>query len=212
MARCNALKPQVGVRRPDHEPIAARVDSLKIATLLRGGNLPHGCVYPPELRARRDLLRRRQHLVRQGGSFLAHIQNTHHQYNLPEPSARIAYKANRAGVPEVFDDPDARKSIEVDFMLVEQYDTIIRDIENHLERQVKKHDPQAYYRLRTTPGIGKIPALTILYEIHDIGRFPRVQDFPRPRTKPDQEACERSGDLCHEHAMASWSMSGICSA
>ncbi len=26
-------------------------------------------------------------------------------------------------------------------------------------------------------GIGKILALTILYEIHEIGRFPRVQDF-----------------------------------
>ena len=37
--------------------------------------------------------------------------------------------------------------------------------------------PQAYHRLRSVPGIGKILALTILYEIHDIGRFPRVQDF-----------------------------------
>ncbi len=27
------------------------------------------------------------------------------------------------------------------------------------------------------PGIGKILALVILYEIHDIDRFPRVQDF-----------------------------------
>jgi len=154
-----------------------KVDSLKIATLLRGGNLPHAYVYPRELRATRDLLRRRQHLVRRRGSLLAHIQNTHHQYNLPEPSARIAYKANRVGVPEVFDDADARKSIEVDFALVEHYDTIIRDIESHLERRAKQHDPQVYHRLRTTPGIGKILALTILYEIHDIGRFPRVQDF-----------------------------------
>jgi transposase len=27
------------------------------------------------------------------------------------------------------------------------------------------------------PGIGEILALTLLYEIHDIGRFPSVQDF-----------------------------------
>jgi transposase len=27
------------------------------------------------------------------------------------------------------------------------------------------------------PGIGKILALVLLYEIHDIDRFPRVQDF-----------------------------------
>jgi transposase len=33
------------------------------------------------------------------------------------------------------------------------------------------------YRLRSVPGIGKILALVLLYEIHDIHRFPRVQDF-----------------------------------
>jgi len=29
----------------------------------------------------------------------------------------------------------------------------------------------------TVPGVGQILALVILYEIHEIGRFPRVQDF-----------------------------------
>ena len=32
-------------------------------------------------------------------------------------------------------------------------------------------------RLRSVPGIGQILALVILYEIHDIHRFPTVQDF-----------------------------------
>ena len=32
-------------------------------------------------------------------------------------------------------------------------------------------------RLRSVPGIGKVLALTILYEIHDITRFDRVQEF-----------------------------------
>jgi len=31
--------------------------------------------------------------------------------------------------------------------------------------------------LQTIHGIGKVLSLTILYEIHDIHRFPRVQDF-----------------------------------
>lgn len=34
-----------------------------------------------------------------------------------------------------------------------------------------------FYRLRSIPGVGKILALVMLYEIHDINRFPRVQDF-----------------------------------
>jgi transposase len=154
-----------------------KVDSFKIATLLRGGSLPKAYVYPPKMRATRDLLRRRLHLVRRRGNLLAHIQNTHHQYNLPVPTAKVAYKANREGVAAAFAEPDARKSMEINFMLIEHYDQVIRDLELHLERRAKQHDPQAYHRLRSAPGIGKILALTILYEIHDISRFPRVQDF-----------------------------------
>ena len=41
-----------------------RIDALKIATLLRGGMLPQAYVYPAGMRATRDLLRRRLHLVR----------------------------------------------------------------------------------------------------------------------------------------------------
>ena len=40
-----------------------RIDAFKIASLLRGGNLPVSYVYPAEMRATRDLLRRR-HLSR----------------------------------------------------------------------------------------------------------------------------------------------------
>jgi transposase len=129
------------------------------------------------MRATRDLLRRRLHLVRRRANLLAHIQNTHHQYNLPEPQAKIAYKANREGVAEAFEEADARKSMEVDFLLIEHYDEVIRELELHLERRAKQHDPQVYHRLRSVPGIGKILALTILYEIHDIDRFERVQNF-----------------------------------
>jgi transposase len=38
-------------------------------------------------------------------------------------------------------------------------------------------DADSYFRLRSIPGIGRILGLIILYEIHDISRFPRVQDF-----------------------------------
>jgi len=154
-----------------------RVDALKIAKLLRGGTLPKAYVYPPEMRATRDLLRRRLHLVRRRGNLLAHVQNTHHQYNLPVPTAKVAYAANREGVAEAFADPDVRKSLEMDLEVVGHYDAVLRDLELHLVRRAKQHDPQAFHRLRSVPGIGKILALTILYEIHEIERFPRVQDF-----------------------------------
>ena len=52
-----------------------KVDSQKIAALLRGGNFPMAYVYPPEMRATRDLLRRRNYFVKRRADLLAHIQN-----------------------------------------------------------------------------------------------------------------------------------------
>ena len=154
-----------------------RIDSLKIATLLRGGMLPQAYAYPTGMRATRDLLRRRLHLVRKRGQLLAHIQMTSHQYNLPPLGKRIAYPANREGVAEHFEERAVRKSIAVDLALLERYDALLHDLELYLVRQAKQHDPQAFHRLRTIPGVGKVLALTLLYEIHDIHRFERVQEF-----------------------------------
>ena len=70
--------------------------------------------YPAEMRATRDLLRRRCHLMQKRSELLTHIQNTASQYNLPTFGKKIAYKTNRAGVAEHFPDPAVRRSIEMD--------------------------------------------------------------------------------------------------
>jgi transposase len=154
-----------------------RIDALKIATLLRGGMLPQAYVYPAGMRATRDLLRRRLHLVRKRGQLLAHIQMTNHQYNLPAFAKRIAYPSNREGVADHFEDRVVRKNIAVDLALLDRYDTLLTDLESYLVRQAKQHDPQAFQLLRSIPGVGKVLALTILYEIHTVQRFDRVQEF-----------------------------------
>jgi transposase len=154
-----------------------KIDSQKIAALLRGGMLPQAYVYPAEMRATRDLLRRRMHLARKRGELLAHVQNTNSQYNLPAIGKKIAYKANRDGVAERFADPAVQKSIEVDLALITYYDELLRDVELTIVKTAKHHDAQTLYLLQTVPGIGKILSLVLLYEMHDIARFPRVQDF-----------------------------------
>jgi transposase len=68
-------------------------------------------------------------------------------------------------------------SITADLTLIGHYDPLIRALELHILRHAKAHDVQAYMRLRTVPGIGDILALVILYEAHDISRFPTVGDF-----------------------------------
>ena len=154
-----------------------KIDSNKIAVLLRGGMFPTAYVYPRKMRSTRDLLRRRMYLMYKRSELLAHIQNTNSQYNLPEFGKKIAYKSNRAGVAESFKDKSARKNIEVDLQLLDYYDKVLQDVELFILKEAKHHDPTTLYLLQTIPGIGKILSLVILYEIHDISRFPRVQDF-----------------------------------
>jgi transposase len=66
------------------------IDSQKLAVLLRGGMLPQAYVYPAEMRATRDLRRRRMHLMRKRAELLAHVHNTNSQDNLPEIGKNIA--------------------------------------------------------------------------------------------------------------------------
>src|SRR5258706_98635 len=154
-----------------------KIDSQKIAALLRGGMLPQAYVSPAEMRATRDLLRRRMHLARKRGELLAHVQNTNSQYNLPAIGTKIAYKANRDGVAERCAAPAVQKSIEVDLALIGFYDPLRRDVELSIVTTAKHHDANTLYLRQTVPRIGKILSLVLLYEIHDIARFPRVQDF-----------------------------------
>lgn len=154
-----------------------KIDAHKIAVLLRGGMLPMAYVYPPQMRATRDLLRRRIYLMRKRAELLVHIQNTNSQYNLPEFGKRISQKKNREGVAERFSDSSVQKSIELDLQLIDSYDQLLADVELHILRAAREHDGKALIRLRSVPGIGQILALVILYEIHDVNRFASVQDF-----------------------------------
>lgn len=154
-----------------------RVDSRKIAVLLRAGALPQAYVYPPEMRAPRDLLRRRLFFVRKRGELFAHVRTTFHQYNLPAPSGQLLYQCNRAKVPDAFDDPIVRTSVEADLAMAGHFDGMIRTLERTILEQAKVEDPATLALLQTIPGVGPVLGLTLLYEIHDISRFPRVQDF-----------------------------------
>lgn len=154
-----------------------KIDSRKIAALLRGGMIPMAYVYPQEMRATRDLLRRRMHFMRKRSELLAHIQNTRNQYNLPSFEKTISRKNNRGKVVDHFDDPAVQKSMELNLSLIDHYDSILRKTENYILNHVKAHNANEFYLLRTIPGVGEILALVILYEIHNINRFEKVQNF-----------------------------------
>ena len=154
-----------------------RIDSNKIAVLMRGGMFPEAYVYPREMRGTRDLMRRRMHLMRKRSELLAHIHNTNSQYNLPVLNKEIRYARNRDGIAERFADPSVRESIELDLNLIGFYDQQLSKVEKYIHAHACSCDQRSLTLLRTVPGIGKILSLVMLYEIHTIERFPRVQDF-----------------------------------
>ena len=153
------------------------VDSEKLCTLLRGGVIPQAYVYPPRLRATRDLLRRRLFFTRKRAELFCHIENTFHQYNLTRPAGGMRSPKHRASLVAAFTDPVVRATIEADLALCAALDERIKALEKTVEQQARGQEPSALAVLRTIPGVGPILGLTILYEIDTIKRFPRVQDF-----------------------------------
>lgn len=154
-----------------------KIDSYKLARLLRGGNFPTAYAYPAKWRATRDLLRRRMYISQRCGELVAHIQNTNTQYNLQPFSKKLSRLYNHDGVADRFKDPEVRKSVQVDLAMIASFNPILKKLEAHIEKTARQHDYHTLYLLRSIPGVGQILALVILYEIHDVRRFPKVQDF-----------------------------------
>jgi transposase len=152
-------------------------DAQKIAVFLRGGLLPQAYVSPADMRATRELLRRRMPLMRKRAALLAHIHKTNSQYNVPELGKTSAYKANRDGVAARFPAPAVQKSLEVARALLGHDDQLLHAMALSVLKTAQQHDAKTRSRLRTVPGIGELLSLGLRYAIHDLQRLPRMQDF-----------------------------------
>src|SRR5262249_48177093 len=67
-------------------------------------------------------------------------------------------------------------SIEVARARSDSSDQRRRDLELAIGKTATQHDAHTLYVLQTVPGLGKLLRLVLLEEMHDIARFPRVQD------------------------------------
>jgi hypothetical protein len=99
-----------------------KIAAHKSAVILRDGMMPQASVYPAEMRATRDLLRRRCHGVRKRADLFAHLHTTKSPYHLAEMENRLAYKANRADGAAHFPDPRVRKTRELEVALIDHSD------------------------------------------------------------------------------------------
>jgi transposase len=162
---------------PGGKAKTATSDAHTSAVLLRGGMIPLASGSPPKMRAPRELLRRRCQLRHERAELLAHRQNTTGQYTPPELGKEVASKANRGGVAEHCPEPSVRKTIELDLTLIDHYDKLWGEGGRSSTRTAAGPDVQPFARVPSVPGSGKILALVIRSELHDLVRFPRVQDF-----------------------------------
>ena len=152
-------------------------DSLKIAMLLRGGNLPQAYVYPRKRRAQRDLARRRSYFVRRRAELQTHVRNTASQYNLKIPSGSLRSLSNQEGIAEAFPDEAAKVTIETDIATINSLSGQIKRLESSLRKMAQVENPNMFFRLKSVTGIGDILAMVILYEVGDINRFGAVGNF-----------------------------------
>jgi transposase len=76
-----------------------------------------------------------------------------------------------------FADPSVQRSAAVNLALVDRLDELIGELELYLTRTAKVDDVQTYHRLQTIPGVGKVLALILLYEMHDVQRFDSAGQF-----------------------------------
>jgi transposase len=156
-----------------------RIDAGKIARLLRGGTFPLAYAYPKGMRETRDLLRRRTYLVRKRAELMTHLQILNSQYNLAPFPKKLSFAANRVemDIAQRFTDPSVQHSAAADLAIIDALDTQIGTLELYLTRIVKVDDVQTFHRLQTILGVGKVMALILLYELHDVQRFDDVGQF-----------------------------------
>jgi transposase len=170
LANTWAVKQYEGLKYTDD-----RHDARWLAHLLSLGILPEGYIYPKEDRAVRDLLRRRAFLVRKRTSLLLSMRGAF------ECRTGLRVKANdlKAWTPE-----DIEPHIADEMALLGI--TCLLDPIAALNRQIKLLEQEAWKKAKVRPelghlktvwGIGKILGLTILYEVGEIDRFPKVGNF-----------------------------------
>jgi len=124
------------------------------------------------MRETRDLLRRRCFFVRQRAQLIRHVQNAASQYQLDAFAKKFDLRRQPRGTRRSpafrrpFGASRRRRRSGVGRRL-RRADR--RNWNRNLTRTAKIDDPQAYHRLTSIPGVGKVLGLVLLYEITTSG-------------------------------------------
>jgi len=155
-----------------------KLDAKTIAELLRTNFFPEAYPYPRLMRPTRDLLRRRHRLVRIRAEAYSHIQMVAHQYAIEGiGSEQVKNRNNRDRLIDTFKTEDLLSMITSDLDVIDCFSPIITKLEKEIMGNAIHHNPKDFLILQTTPGVGDMLSLIVLYETHDIQRFPKHQHY-----------------------------------
>jgi transposase len=146
-----------------------RVDSETLAHLLRCDLLPESWKADRETQARRQAVRLRATLVRQGTRLKNQVHAVLHQQGLRSPVTDLFGKRGRLWRAGVKLPAQGRESVNVCLRLLDGYGEEIQKQNLQLNEKAK-HDERARW-LMTIPGIDEYSAMMLLAEIGDLGRF-----------------------------------------
>ncbi len=170
LANPSAIKQYEGLKHTDD-----KWDSFWLAHMKRLNILPEGYIYPKEERPIRDLVRRRLLFVRQRTSQILSLQSAIARNLSLKMSGRAIKKLKEEDAEGLFDSPYLVLTAKSHIAVIQFLMKTIKAIENTVKSQAKLR--KEFQLLKTIPGIGDILALTIMLEVGDICRFPKVGNY-----------------------------------
>ncbi len=170
LANTGAIQQYSGLKHGDDD-----TDARWLAKMLCLGILPEGYICPKQIRAVRDLLRKRGYLVRQRTSNILSIQNLIARNTGRRVSGDGIKKLTDSAVNDMLPNRDHALAAQTSVAAMRCLTAQIKKIEKVVLERV--HLRQQFKNLKTVNGIGDILALTIMLEVGEIGRFASVGNF-----------------------------------
>lgn len=164
LANVSAIKQYEGLKYRGDES-----DARHLAHLLRLGLLPQGYIMPKEVRAIRDLARKRMHLVQQRTTQILTIESSmsrHAGWNLSSNRIKCIRQID---LDEMQLDEMPLIGIKANVAVLQALQVQIDNLEKVLSEHCRTEP--GYQLLRTVTGIGEVLATVILLETGNIERF-----------------------------------------
>jgi len=170
LANPSAIKQYEGIKHTDD-----KWDAFWLAHMKHLNILPEGYIYPKEQRAVRDLLRRRLFFIKHRTSNILSLQSTITRNLGIKMSGNEIKKLDMDDACGLFNSSDLVLMAQNNISTIKHLGKIVKDIEKKVKSQVQLR--KEFVLLTTIPGIGLILGLTIMLEVGDIGRFPKVGNY-----------------------------------